>query len=231
VLGAALVILGPIAVIQGLLLAGAPHWRWPRPRSRRSIWVSVSGGAALAAFLTFGFFATITAYFNVWQRIWDFPPFGQDLFGLPVFMVVLLGSLWLIWMIVFMALFSGAWIRGFGRMYRLLIAGTVLELLVTIPVDVQIRRQTSCYCGEGTFFALWFGLAALFCCFGPGIVLLFQLRKMQRRSELQICRRCGYDLRATPLRCPECGTLVPMHLRRESGASVVQPGASSDSGV
>jgi hypothetical protein len=38
----------------------------------------------------------------------------------------------------------------------------------------------------------------------PGAVMV--LRRMLRPYPPGHCRRCGYDLRATPGRCPECGT-------------------------
>ncbi len=38
------------------------------------------------------------------------------------------------------------------------------------------------------------------------LILLFQLRKFERQSNENICFACGYDLRASPGACPECGT-------------------------
>jgi hypothetical protein len=60
--------------------------------------------------------------------------------------------------------------------------------------------------GEHTFwllpYGLVFGLAALL---PIGRLLMARLRR--RRISANLCRSCGYDLRATPDRCPECGTI------------------------
>ena len=43
-------------------------------------------------------------------------------------------------------------------------------------------------------------------------IVIYDRRRLQReaREDYNLCPKCGYDLRASPTRCPECGTPVPI---------------------
>jgi hypothetical protein len=53
------------------------------------------------------------------------------------------------------------------------------------------------------------------------VLRLIHRRRQQTRRRLGLCLTCGYDLRATPERCPECGTPAP----ERAGMNVPQAGA------
>ena len=61
---------------------------------------------------------------------------------------------------------------------------------------------------EGSRVPLWFLVAAVCVVHrGTGLVLarLGEWSHHRHARRHLVCRACGYDLRATPLRCPECG--------------------------
>jgi hypothetical protein len=58
----------------------------------------------------------------------------------------------------------------------------------------------------GATAPLWFLVALFFVLPAYSGVRLWQRRRTRRLARPGYCARCGYDLRATPDRCPECGT-------------------------
>lgn len=93
-----------------------------------------------------------------------------------------------------------------ARLSAMIFMGTVVEAVAIVPLDVMMRRKTSCYCDTGTFWALTAcGTVGMFV-LGPAALLPIVARR-RKRWYAGRCDACGYDMRSTPraARCPECG--------------------------
>jgi hypothetical protein len=55
----------------------------------------------------------------------------------------------------------------------------------------------------------WTVLAIAVVSMGLTAVPLVRRWRRRRRTAQRMCATCGYDLRASPQRCPECGTATP----------------------
>jgi hypothetical protein len=191
--------------VQGLFLIGMPQLRWPRPVRRKPMWLSVVAGSLAAGVLTFGLIMTGMNVLDVWKP-------ATKAIGGHIFWAVLIT--WGAWLVVFAVMWTGEWLGGFKQIYRLVCAGTWLEILITIPIDVHVRKKTDCWCGEGTFFALVAGSTVALWSFGPGLVLLFLTRRLQREGYFSLCGKCGHDLTGVvEKRCPRCAARIPKSQR------------------
>lgn len=64
---------------------------------------------------------------------------------------------------------------------RLLLRGSVLELLIAVPTHIVARSRDYCCAGFMTFLGLVFGLSVMLFSFGPGLFFLFLARWRQVR--------------------------------------------------
>jgi hypothetical protein len=76
----------------------------------------------------------------------------------------------------------------------------------TIRAPFRTHGHWVLYGTDNWSMPLW--LAALIFGVLPAIHLVrWYRRRRARRADRSVCQACGYDLRATPERCPECGTV------------------------
>ena len=96
---------------------------------------------------------------------------------------ITIGLSWIAWSIVFLI-----WHRNTERYKTLrnlistMIAGSLLELLATVPSHIIVSRRPGCLVGMSTSVGITGGIVVMLWAFGPGIILLFLCEK--RNAEL-----------------------------------------------
>lgn len=198
--GLALIAVG----LQAVFLIPMFGQRPPQGARSTPLVVSLTIGALVAALLVAGLALGVTDVLALMApEAFDVDDKHPALW---LFVLLVFVGGWGFWSFCLLVFTTGVWAdRLLGRMVAWLLAGTALELLVILPIDVMVRRKTDCYCAVGTFFSLCIAAAAGLWLAGPGVAIAVLGRK-HRRWRQTMCGRCGYPKGPSPgAVCPECG--------------------------
>ena len=92
-------------------------------------------------------------------------------------MIVGVAGAWIIWLIVFGYLMRRTDAQRLNaRLYKSVFVGSVLELLVAVPMHVVVRRRNECCAGMQTGFAICVGAAMAVVALGPAVFVLYHRR-------------------------------------------------------
>lgn len=78
-------------------------------------------------------------------------------------------------------------------LYGLVVVALGVCILCLPPATLWLCAPMSAYC-------VFYGVAGIHA---------FEIERLRDKAKVGTCRRCGYDLRATPNRRPECGLSAP----------------------
>lgn len=136
-----------------------------RPVTRGALWPTVLAGGFMIGLLVVGVAAAVVE--------------GVQMAISPVLLASVLGVSvisWIAWAVVFHRAGKVDPEAMARRQGNLLIKGSILELLVAVPMHIFVRQRNECCAGFFTFFGLATGLAVMLFAFGPAVFVLFVQR-------------------------------------------------------
>lgn len=168
--------LGVLLIAQWAFLRPRQRWGMRLAQKGRPMKSAIVAAALMGMLLSVGFIATLLELPHWWESVFEHP-FG--LYGAWIAMV----AVWIIWALVFFLY----WRRGdrytqLSRMVHGLVAGSVLELLVAIPIQASRSSADNCYCERGSYTGVVFGVTVLLWAFGPGIALMVMGERARRSN-------------------------------------------------
>lgn len=218
---------GAFLMTQWLFLWPRGAWRVELAEVSRPLKRSIVMAASAAALLSMGAIALFWESIGFWDAFAGIrgPHADSGIWGKVWPGLAAIGVLWAFWTIVFLAYWhQGDRYTQLGRMIRGLLAASIIETIVAVPVHAWAIKErklmdssaSDCQCALGSYTALVFAGTVAIWTFGPGLTLLF-MRERYRREKLLTgstmpCRHCHYDLNSTiqagQTHCPECGQPV-----------------------
>ncbi|MEY2427678.1 MAG: hypothetical protein QOJ40_563 [Verrucomicrobiota bacterium] len=167
---------GVMLLVQLLLLTVPVRIAERRPVTRRSLWLPVlTSGLMMGALILGAAFALLEFGFREHTPAW-----------LQYGAMALAVLLWCIWTVVFFRLSRNADPAGvISRQCRLLLKGSILELLIAVPTHLVARHRTYCCAGFMTFLGLTLGISVMLFSFGPAVFFLYvdRWRRLHPQAE------------------------------------------------
>ena len=172
--------IGVMLLAQAALLAVPVSITERRPVTRRSLLLPVITSGLMMAGLSFGAIVSLSEFIFKDKRpgVW----FEYSQLAVPL-------VLWCVWTVVFFRFSRNANPADvISRQCRLLLKGSILELLIAVPTHLVARHRTYCCAGFMTFLGLTLGISVMLFSFGPAVFYLYvdRWRRLQPQAGTRI---------------------------------------------